>query len=145
MAATLSIKTPLSARLALPSGFDHRETRCPDGVLAFGGEPVGEPRQPSARVRGIESPEDLFDIPLDGSQPRGRLTSSVADHSGTWAPHGASFAYVTGVGEESEVWLRHAMAGWVRPLASARSGILPPETTSARDSVSHPMAAAWRS
>ncbi len=65
----------------------------------------------------IQSSSDLFEIRVDGSAPRGLLTTSLEKGNAAWAPSGTQFAYSDAGGKE--ILLRSTSEGWSRPLLRA--------------------------
>jgi len=63
---------------------------------------------------------NIVELPLDGSEPRTLLATSLPEFAPTWAPTGDQFAYVTRRNGTDELWVRSTQGNWDRPVVTAK-------------------------
>jgi len=63
---------------------------------------------------------DIVELPLDGSEPRTLLATSLPEFAPTWSPTGDQFAYITRRNGTDELWVRSAEGNFDRPVVTAK-------------------------
>jgi len=68
----------------------------------------------------IQVDRDIVELPLDGSEPRTLLATSLPEFAPTWSPKGDQFAYITRRNGTDELWVRSAEGNFDRPVVTAK-------------------------
>ncbi len=68
----------------------------------------------------IQVDRDIVELPLDGSEPRTLLATSLPEFAPTWSPNGDQFAYLTRRNGTDELWVRSAEGNFDRPVVTAK-------------------------
>ena len=68
----------------------------------------------------IQVDRDIVELPLEGSEPRTLLATSLPEFAPTWSPTGDQFAYITRRNGTDELWVRSAEGNFDRPVVTAK-------------------------
>jgi Tol biopolymer transport system component/predicted Ser/Thr protein kinase len=68
----------------------------------------------------VEVDRDIVELPIDGSDPRTLLATTLPEFAPTWSPAGDQFAYVTRRSGTDELWVRSTQGNWDRPVVTAK-------------------------
>jgi eukaryotic-like serine/threonine-protein kinase len=96
----------LSRLLADPDGGQTTPSVSPDGKRLLFTKVAGD--------------RDIVELPLDGTEPRTLLATSLPEFAPAWSPAGDQFAYVTRRNGTDELWVRSKEGNWDRPVVTAR-------------------------
>jgi len=96
----------LSRLLADPDGGQTTPSVSPDGKRLL--------------FTKLQLDRDVVELPLDGSDPRTLLATSLPEFAPAWSPSGDQFAYVTRRNGSDELWVRSKEGNWDRPVVTAK-------------------------
>jgi serine/threonine protein kinase len=63
---------------------------------------------------------DIVEFPLDGSEPRTILSTSLPEFAPTWSRKGDQLAFITQRNGTDELWIRSPEGNWERPVVTAK-------------------------